>query len=370
MSSNWRYLATRLNGDGTETFLSYDVPLQRAEITEDLSGPGGIDGTVAPELERLKAKDGTPIFRPWHTAIYAEKDNTIYGAGILADMPIDGPNMRLDCIGFSGYLNGQPYRGDRSEIGVDPLVMARHLWDHQQAVRGGNLGLILDPATSPRKIGTKERDVKFETKAGEDVEFTAGPYLLNWWQTHDMGREFDNLADTTPFDYRVEHAWDGERIVHRMRIGYPVLGRRRSDLRFMVGENVRVVPQIDYFGDDYADEVVVLGAGEGRKMIRDSAVRPNAGRLRRTVVVQDKTLTSKSAAKAMAQRELAYRLGDADISEIEIPLGSVQVGDEIFVQTPRGWANRLNLWVRVLSIKTSPSKNSSVLSVSRVEKTD
>lgn len=369
MARNWRYLATRLNGDGTETFLSYDVPLQDAELTEELSGPGGITGFIAPRLERLQAKDGTPVFRPWSTAIYAEKDGSIRAGAILADMPEDGPRLALDCVGFSGYLQGQPYNGELSRIKVDPLDMARHLWQHKQGIKGGNLGLQLDAATSKVRIGTPEKDVKFETGAGEDVEFKSGPYLLNWWQTHDMGKEFDDLALRTPFDYRVEHAWNGEDIAHRLRLGHPTLGRRRTD-RFMVGENVLTVPGVDYFGDEYASEVVVLGAGEGRKMIRQPAVRPNPGRLHRAAVVQDKSLTSKASAKAYAERELSRRLGEADITEVQVPLGSLQAGDEILIQSPKGWTRDLNLWVRVLAIRTNPAKNTSVLSVARVEKVD
>lgn len=367
--SGWRYLAYRLNGDGTETPLSFDVPLQDAELTDELSGPGGITGYVAPRLERLQAPDGTPVFRPWSTAIYAEKDNTIRAGAILADMPEDGPRLALDCVGWTGYLQGQPYNGELSRIGVDPMVMARHLWQHKQAMRGGNIGLDLEATTSKVRIGTEEKDVKFETSAGEDVEFKTGPYLLNWWQTHDMGKEFDDLALRTPFDYRVEHEWDGEQVVHRMRMGHPTLGQRRND-RFMVGENVHTVPGVDYFGDEYASEVVVLGAGEGRKMVRQPAVRAAAGRLHRAVVVQDKTLTSKASAKALAERELARRLGEADITEIQVPLGPVQVGDEIFIQSPKGWTRDLNLWVRVLAIRTRPAKNTSVLSVARVEKVE
>lgn len=369
MATGWRYLAFRLNGDGTETPLSYDVPLQEAELLDELSGPGGIQGFIAPELERLKAADGDPMFRPWSTAIYAEKDGHIRAGAILADMPEDGPKLGLDCVGWTGYLQGQPYTGDLSRIQVDPLEMARHLWQHKQATKHGNVGLQLDSTTSKVRVGTEEKDVKFETGAGEDVEFKTGPYLLNWWQTHDMGKEFDDLALNTPFDYRVDHEWDGERVVHRLRLGYPTLGRRRTD-RFMVGENVRQVPGVDYFGNEYASEVIVLGAGEGRKMIRGPVVNAKPGRLHRAKVVQDKSITSKAAARAAAERELARSLGEADISEIEVPLGPVQPGDEILITSPKGWTRDLNLWVRVLAVRTKPATNRSVLSVARVEKVD
>lgn len=369
----WRFLATRLNGDGTETFLSNDVPLQGAQLREDLSGPGGITGTIEPEITRLRSPAGEPLFMPWSTAIYAEKDGHIRAGAILADLVEDGPKLGLDCVGFTGYLQGQPYKADGSWVQVDPLVMARHIWAHKQGMKGANLGLVLDATTSPVRIGTKEEEVKFTTENGEEVNFQTGPYTLQWWKDHDLGKAFDDLATETPFDYLVAHAWSGETISHRLRLGYPTIGRRRDDLRFQVGENVFDTPEVIYDGDEYASEVVVLGAGEGRKMIRGEFSK-TTGRLQRTVVVTDKTLRNKKAANAAATRELSARLGDEDIDSLTVldhphaPIGSYTSGDEILIRSRHGWTQDIELWVRVLSIVTEPEKNQATLSVARVEK--
>lgn len=376
--TGWRYIATRMNGDGTETPLSFDVPLSNVTITEDLSGPGGLKGSISPEQQGLKAEDGSPLFEPWSTAIYPEKDRQIRGGFLLADLPITGPKLEADCVGFTGYLNGQPYMGDLARIGVDPLDMARHLWQHKQGMKGGNLGLLLDSTKSKVKVGTAKQTKEFTTAAGEDVAFESGPYTLSWWKDHDMGKAFNDLALATPFDYRVDHSWagdDSEQIRHELRIGYPTIGARRTDLRFMVGENVFTQPTISYSGEEYASEVVVLGAGEGRKMIRDQDARIT-GRLHRAVVVQDKTVTSKAAALAMASRELAWRLGEEDLTEVIVTdhpharLGSYYPGDEILIQSPPGWTSSLYLWVRIMTIRTEPAKDRSTLTVSRVEKTE
>lgn len=369
----WRYLARRLRGDGTEEPLIGNVPLHGATLREDLSGPGEIRGTIEPEIAHLQTSEGAPIFQPWSTAIYAEKDGRLRAGGILTGFKEKGPNLSLSCVGFSGYLQGQPYDGSRSEVDVDPMDMARHLWEHKQAKKNGNLGLVLDGTKSPVRIGSPLERVEFVTEAGEEVSFEAGPYTLQWWKTFDMGREFDDLAASTPFDYRVSHEWEGENIAHRLHLGYPKLGRRRHDLRFMVGENVFTTPEINYDGDDFASEVVVLGAGEGRKMIRGTAPRVT-NRLHRAVVVQDKSLTSSKAAEALAARELSERLGDADVSQIVVPdhdharIGEYDVGDEILLQSRQGWTDRLDLWVRILAITTTPERNHNTLSVARVEK--
>lgn len=372
-AGGWRYLATRLNGNGTETFLSNDVPLLGAQLREDLSGPGGITGTITPEIARLRSSAGEPLFMPWSTAVYAEKDGNIRAGAILADMEETGPDLSLDCVGFTGYLQGQPYTGDISRVQVDPLEMARHLWAHQQGKRGGNLGLVMDSTTSPVRVGTPARDVNFTTGAGEEVSFQAGPYTLQWWKDHDMGKAFDDLATETPFDYLVAHTWTGETISHRLRLGYPTIGRRRHDLRFQVGENIFAFPPILYDGDDYASDVVVLGAGEGRTMIRGEGSKPT-GRLRRTAVVTDKTLRSKQSANSAAARELAARLGNEDIDTLtaldhpHAPVGSYAPGDEILIRSRGGWTTDVELWVRVLAIVIEPEKNHATLTVARTEK--
>ncbi len=368
----WRYLAFKMNGDGTETLLSNDVPLQGTAIREDLSGPGGIDGSIAPEVARLKV-DGNPVFVPWSTAIFAEKDGNLRGGALLVDLMENGPKLDLDMVGFTGYLDGQPYTEDRSWIQEDPLVIARHLWAHQQWRQNGNLGVTVDTTTSPVRIGTKEQDVKFTTGNGEEVNFQTGPYTLQWWKDHDMGKVFNDLAVETPFDYLMTHTWNGERIKHHLRLGYPVIGSRRHDLRFMLGENIFTHLPIRYDGDAYASEVITLGAGEGRKMIRGGNAKAT-GRLHRAAVVVDKTLRNRKSADTVATQELAARIGDEDLDTLVVEehpnaaLGSFAPGDEILVQSPAGWSKALYLWVRILSIVTEPEKNQATLTVARTDR--
>ncbi|MDV6291257.1 hypothetical protein R2F25_38245 [Streptomyces sp. UP1A-1] len=57
-------------------------------------------------------------------------------------------------------------------------------------------------------------------------------------------------------------------------------------------------------GDEYANEIVVLGKGEGRKMKRAQVYRYD-GRLRRVATVTDKSLSSDSALRTRGTQELA-----------------------------------------------------------------
>jgi hypothetical protein len=353
----WRYIASRLNGNGTETFLDWNLPLSGVGITNTLSGPDALTATINPEVAALKV-GGLPLIREWSTAIYAEIDGQIRAGCIVTDMPVDGPSLALTCIGFSGYAVDIPYTGEYSKVHIDPLDVVRDIWTHIQAARNGNIGLRVDPLKSGLIVGSASENVSFTTSTGENVQFTAGPYTLMWYQTTNLGGEIDALAKSTPFEYREAHVWNGDAIDHKLRLGYPTIGRRRQDLRFIVGENIQLIPKVDS-GTDYASEALVLGAGTGRKMIRGTNARPDS-RLRRVSVVTDSSLTSTTKANTLAGQEVLRCLGLADMTEVTIidhphaPLGSFDVGDEILVQTGAGWVDNLALWCRVTSMTISP----------------
>lgn len=513
--AGWRFFASRLNGDGTETILDFEIPLTGAEIITDLSGPGGITGSITPEFQRLKDESGNPILQQWNTAIYAELDGVIRGGGIIINPIESGQTLAIDAMGFSGYPSGQCHVGNYSEIGLDPLDGARHIWEHLQAQPAGNLGLILDGTISPVRIGIpedpkltrarnaerqaretyedakaaritldkrvkdaeadavdamkavyhearlewfpqgkiiqqasapsgsnasvyniwvdtdtqivatysnkwnlknatdsaavrrriatwekvkdgitaadKDRDAAkvIETKmkdAWDTAKATlrdeaggaAQPYVLAAWMNQDLGQEFDKLAEETPFEYVTAHTWERDgTILHRLRLGYPRIGRRRPDLRFMVGENVTEMPPVEYASDEYASEVLLLGAGEGRAMVRARAYGRPTGKLRRVQAVERKEVRDVEAAKRLGAIEVRYRSGEPDIGEeIRIRdhpnarLGSYDVGDEILVQVPTGWSSGRDIWVRILAITIRPEDGLTSLSVTRSEKVD
>lgn len=402
--SGWRYIATRIMGDGTEPRLDAELELSDVDLIDDLSGYGGINAVIAPEIARLKTPQGEPVFQPWGTGLYAEKDGQIRGGGIVTGIVEDGPELRLDAVGHAGYPEGMPYDGVLSEINVDPLDMARHIWDYLQGFEGGNLGMVLDGTRSPVRIGVPSGPVNRDEatasnwaelkamgwtgRADDTTERLYPPgytdeqsdtasneiYKLSYWNTRNLGEEFNDLATRGSFDYRVEHYWAGDQIKHRMVLGYPRLGARKEQLRFFVGENVFTAPEVDYDGSTYASEVIVLGAGEGRKMIRGTASRERTGRLRRVAVVERKQIRSRAEANATAERQVQLRAGEHDIDTVIVTdhpnarLGSYDVGDEILVRNAVGWTGQLELWVRIISITIEPEGDRAVLTVARAEK--
>lgn len=366
----WRYIATKLNGDGTETFLDTNVPLSGVEVHNVVNGHGGLKATITPESAALK-RGNDHIFTPWSTALYAEQDGQIRGGGILKDFDDDAPRLQIDCVGHTGYLDDMPYTGHKSIERDDPLKVSRHLWDHTQGRKNFNLGVTFSGDTKSRDMFIGDTDL-----AATTTPTKVTPYVLAYWQTHDLAKEFELLASIAPFEYTMGHAWNKDKtsITHTLTYGYPRLGNRRTDLRFVVGENVFEQPQFKTGGDSYASNVVVLGAGEGSKMMRAETADPTPARLGRYAVVIDKSITTPTAATTRADNERKRRTGTDDITELTITqhphakLGSYQPGDDILIQTAPGWTGTRTIWVKILGIVIRPETNTTTIQIQRTEK--
>lgn len=359
---DWRYIAERLNGDGTSTFLDFNVPLRNVEIEDSLSSPNSFSATISPELGNLKDSDGRPLFEEHSTAIYAEKDGEIRGGGILAHSGFEGPEWSLECTGFVGYAKDTPYTGDGIfYINTDTLDIFRAIWGHIQSQNGSNIGLTFDTQDSGRLIGSELTASEYDPEGGSDgLTLETQAYKLAWYQDHDLLSNLTGLSEESPFDFTERHYWSGDTITHRVDFGVPAIGTRRNDLRFVIGENVFIKPQVERAGDDYADEVYVLGAGEGAKMIRGHAIT-SRNRLRRVAVITDSSIRSLSKANAVAAAELRWRMSLDDFSGIIVrdhkhaDIGSVSVGDEIRVQGRTGWVD-VDAWYRVINRTIRPSE--------------
>lgn len=369
----WRYIAQRLTGKGPseDIFIDGELPLESVQMTDVLSGPTQLSGKIDPEVRRLVGPDGLPLLLKGRTAIYAEHDGVIRAGAILGDPGYAGPEFGLRCSGFSGYPQGQPYTESWVGTRVDPTDVFREIWRHLQAQRNGNLGMVVDDTTTPVRVGRDLEVISFDPLDDPDkgpISFESGPARLSWYTTEDLGEAMDKLAAETPFDYHERHEWVGDEIHHFLDIGYPTLGRRRSDLRFVVGENISVIPRVTV--GDYATEVLALGAGEWRTMRKGLVTRPAEG-LRRAVVVTDKSRRTQRSIDRFARQELQWRTGQHSVADVVLtdhthaPVGSLQVGDEILVQGPAGWVE-LEVWCRVISISIRPDDgDSQVLAIQR-----
>lgn len=372
MAGDWRYILQAIDGSGTPgAILHPDLPLTGVSVTDQLNATNELNATLTPYSPEIK-----DLLTKWGACIWAEAAGQIRGGGILVHAETSGSAISLECMGLHGYAHGLPYTSLTSYNGVevDPLDVYRVIWSHIQSQPGGDLGLTLPDLKTGLKIGTVLEQVEFDTVSGP-VSFEAGPYKLNWFETHDLGDKIDALAADTPFDFREIHEWSGGVIQHRMEVAYPRFNRRVNDLRFVVGENLIIPPSVTESGDDYANELLLLGAGEGRTMIRGQATLPHPGRLRRVAVVEDKAVKSITTANTRAYNLLKAKIELGDLTAVTVldhpfaPTGSVRPGDEILLQLDYDWQEGLSFWVRVQSVTYSPDEgNSYQLSVLRSDK--
>lgn len=366
---SWTYFVTRMEGNGTETRIASDVILNNVSLTYSLSAPNVLTAELKPEIPSLLDSDGKHIFVPWSSAVYAEKDGLIRFGGIVTSVEPDDDTLKLTAEGFAAYPYGMPFDGDKQYIQADPMKIVKDIWDHLQTQAGGDLGVNIIAGSTPVRIGTEPREVEFTTSEGEDVSFEAGPFKLNWWSTNDLGKEIDDLAETTPFDYTEKHDWDGDDVSHSITFHYPGKSTRRETLRFAIGENVVAIPRIDQDGDDYASSVMVLGAGEGRDMRKGIAVG-TPKRLRRVKAITDKSASSHRKALQVANAVLGTHEDPyGTISDLLVynhpnaPLFAFEPGDEIRVVGDTGWGGVIDMVVKIISININTDADTATLSV-------
>ena len=372
----WTYIAQRVNGE----FLDWDLPIKVTDLGWQLSGPGSLRGTVAPDTGSLRAADGRLVLEEWGTYIFAESDGLIRWGGIVISSGFDDEVWSVEAAGFSTYPHGIPYLGEFSRIGVDPVDAVKEIWRHLQNFPDGNLNMQIIGSSTPVRLGTEgtpesipgillaARDILARLQSGaiyyEDWTWTGAPahvgenndlllsaypgawddrpaaiawltqyvnenadekisakdpepYLLAWYEAPDCGGEIDDLAKSTPFDYIESHAWNGENIEHRFEIFYPRAGRRRDDLAFIQGDNVANVVSFQSNGDEYANEVNGLGGGEGPTTLRRTTAKRD-GRLRRATVYSDKAVGDFARMDALIADELELRRGLLQVSSVDI----------------------------------------------------
>ena len=335
----WRYIAQRaVSGE----FLDYDLPLEVSELSWALSSAGALKATIAPEIANFTAADGRPLLEEWSTFLYAEEGGVIRWGGIVVSSTFDDETWTVEASGFACYPHGIPYLGSLRVYSVDPTSVVEDIWRHIQSFPDGNLGVEFVRQPTPVRIGQPP----YNGAADE-------PYELVWWEAPDCGAEIQTLADTTPFDFVEEHEWDGDNIAHRIRTHYPRVGRRRTDLAFVQGDNVTNVVSFMRDGDDYANTIVGLGAGEGELALR-RVLPERDGRLRRTHVYSAKDVSNAARLDALIRSELQARRGYLEVTSLDLVdhdnarIGSWELGDDILVSADAPWLGRVEVWCRVV----------------------
>ncbi|MEU9014238.1 hypothetical protein AB0D12_31615 [Streptomyces sp. NPDC048479] len=330
----------------TGAWQSLALPLTDLEYGPELNGPGSLSGKLSPRL----LSELPTLADPGTTCIYVEEDGQLRWGGLVWDVRSRGNELTIEAASWSSYL--QSRHDVDGELGArgpytnaDPCNVIRDIWAYAQSVADGDLGVTVDATTSTAKVGT-----------------TADPLHFNWWENTVLGDQVDDLvaADATP-DYTCDVAWNTGRtdVIKRIRLGWPRLGARRTDISFSSGVNIIEDPEIALQGDQYAQVVIASGSGDGRAKRRAiSAVRNGRLRLEHVLDLPDIKGTDILASRAQAERAWRQNLGAVD--EITIrdtrsaPFGSWQVGDDVYTRIHNAWTDYTG-WCRITGWTVKPN---------------
>lgn len=382
----WRFYAQRpMSGE----WLSTDVQMS-AEITEELSRPGVVRGTIPAGLDTHMAADGYPMWLERGTLLYAEQDDTLEWCGFCSYTKPTPQGRTLEFTGLFGAFQQIPYDGEYAAWRPRVLDVVTELVTYAQRdprasflgfdvkLAGIDPGGIGDekPPARPKKPGRRKGETKenyddrlltWEEAVDDwDVAYKGREkYRVAWFEAPYVGVEIDNLADEVPFEYREVHRWTDRanlQASHTLELAVK-LGKRRQDAAFIDGINLAraIEPESDTEG--YANDVIVLGAGEGRAMKRGRAAIHDA-RIWSAKTVNAKNVKAERRLRLLAQQEanrsqVAVRLAQAQVWDTpgSAPVSSLNLGDEVWVQsdytTPAYGA-----WNRIVSITRSTADSS------------
>lgn len=402
-------------------------------VTWNLNAADTFTVTLNPPRADMMTPGGEPLLTEWRDAAYLEEDGAIKFGGIFTSSTFNGPSWQQSYMGFAGYPNGIPYEGANYTVTRrEAMDVVRYLWAWVQA-QESNLGMTVTAANTGVLLGAELPSVPVTDKLGQPSKtgqatlwishpdnFQAGmvirvgdegttytikslsnhvatltttlkgassryvtgaviaqvvsptPFSLYWWNSTDIGNEIEQIRQEAQFDWRETHAWDSAAkaaVSHRLDIGVPRLGSRRTELRFTEGENIVQPATVTRDGTAYATRVVALGYGSGSSTVR-ADVSTRTGQLNRTYVYTDAAMQTTGRASAVGQKVLASMASIDTVTSIVVknhphaPFGSFFCGDDIPVQLATGWRNT-SIWSRIMSITQDPTTDLMTLGLAR-----
>lgn len=346
----WRIIATRARGDGTEELLHPDLPAASCKVTDSLSSPFELEMTLRPEMTASIPMD------TFSTCLYAEKDGVLRAGGIVVERNPKDDVLEVKATGHAGYLAGQPWVDSPvAKYDTDALDIVRLIWSKVQSHQRANVGLSLPTLASGVKVGKKTAAVK-DKSGNVTTEAVDEPFLLASYETHDLGQVWHELLDESGIEYRERVSWSGERVAHSLEMARRV-GARLATPRFEIGSNVMAIPEMASAASEYADEWLVLGAGEGSARINADRSNPKPpSRLRHIRVMSRASITRHDQADALALKlALLTSPGSTEIAAFSAldtaddPAWLASPGDEVRLTGDAGQAGWLDMWVRILS---------------------
>ncbi|MER6610112.1 hypothetical protein ABT282_30440 [Streptomyces sp. NPDC000927] len=333
--ADYRYIVARA---ATGDVLHWNLPLSEVEYGPEISGPGSLKA-ILPTSFRRSLSD---TLDAGDTVLLVERNARLDWGGLLWRAEPEGNTLPIEASGFGSYLHRRfdlhgNLDGRGPYIDADPCQVIRDVWTYAQAQPDGDLGVVVDDTKSQAKTGTAK-----------------DPYTTSKTDPRNLGDMVDEVADIHDgLEWSETVAWRGRRAERRIILGAPRLGRRREDLTFTTGANVVGTPHVIEDADSYAQWVIGLGAGEGkkRKVVVDG-VRNGRLRLEHRLETSEK---DEAKLKRRARRERLARQVPPTLTELEIidhpaaPIEALRIGDDVRIRLCEphtaydGW-NRIVGW--------------------------
>jgi hypothetical protein len=330
----------------TGAWLATALPVTELSYGPELSGPGELSGTLSPRL--VASQPG--LVDPGTTFIYVESDGQIQWGGLIWDVRSQGNTYAIEAASWSSYLQKRfdldgEHGGRGPYVYTDRCQIIRNIWDYAQSVPDGDLGVIVDATTSPSVVGDPS-----------DVWHSSA------WDLKALGDQVDELvSDQGTPEYTCTTSWNSSKtgVTKRIRLAWPRLGARRTDIEFTSGVNIIEDPEEALGGDDYAQVVIGTGAGDGSAKLRQiSAVRNN--RLRLEAAVSFPEVNGNDVLKTRVEWERAWRQSLGSVEQVTVrdtpaaPFGSWQVGDDVYVRIHNAWTSFTG-WCRITGWTLTPT---------------
>ncbi|WP_405803421.1 hypothetical protein [Streptomyces sp. NBC_01187] len=322
----------------TGEVLHWNLPLSEVEFGPEKSGPGSFHGTLSPTF----ARSFSDMLDGGNTVLLAERNAQLAWGGVIWRAEPEGSKLPVEASGFTSYLHRRfdlhgNLDGRGPYIEADPCQVIRDVWAYAQDQPDGDLHVVVDDTKSKAKTGTAK-----------------DPYTSSKTDPRNLGEMVDEMADVDDgLEWTEAVTWHGNRAERRIVLGAPRLGRLREDLTFTTGANVTGEPHVIMDADEYAQWVIGLGAGEGkkRKVVVDG-VRNGRLRLEHQLETSEK---DEAKLKQRTRRERLARQVLPTLTELEIVdhpaarIDTLRVGDDVRIRLHEphteydGW-NRIVGW--------------------------
>lgn len=391
----WRYYAQRATSG---LWLDTNCQLDEVELSWQLSAPGHAKAIVPFGLGITPyAEDGRLTWGKYDTLLYAEEDGSLEWAGFCTSADPDTKGLALEFAGTSGWLQGVDFDGVYRRWQPNVFDVVRMLIAHAHSKprriehivsQNDSLFWVGDqeppakPKQPPRRKGEKVSDYhssKRYQKWQDDIsEWNSQyadrkPYEVAWWDSPYVGEEIDSLAKEVGFDYRERYRWkDRGALVPAFHIDLSDnMVNRRTDVAFVDGVNVGRALDPKHGSHDYANRVIGLGAGEGRKMVKEERGADD-GRLYRAEFVQYKSIRDHKRLGRLVEADLTSLKGkDPDLDFITVwdvdgyaRINTLQVGDEVNISS-QNLSPPLNVWRKITKIIRKPEETTTDLYLER-----